>query len=111
MGVCRVAGDDGERLDAEFLCVERRISTRAAAPSAMELELAAVTVPPSRKAGLSSGIFSSFALGGCSSCVTVNSDLDVFTVTGAISAAKVPSAMAFCARARDVAANRSCGHV
>ncbi|MNG04176.1 hypothetical protein D3C84_872890 [compost metagenome] len=32
---------------------ERRISTSAAAPSEIELELAAVTVPPSRKAGLS----------------------------------------------------------
>ncbi len=33
-----------------------RISTSAAAPSEIELELAAVTVPPSRKAGLSFGI-------------------------------------------------------
>ena len=41
---------------------ERRISTSAAAPSAMELELAAVTVPPSRKAGFSVGIFSDIGL-------------------------------------------------
>ena len=47
-----------------------RISTSAAAPSEIEQELAAVTVPPSRKAGRSVGIFSGRAFGGCSSAAT-----------------------------------------
>jgi hypothetical protein len=42
-------------------------STSAAAPSEIDEELAAVTVPPSRKAGFSCGIFSGRALPGCSS--------------------------------------------
>ena len=62
----------------------------AAAPSEIELELAAVTVPPSRNAGLSVGIFSGFALGGCSSVSTSVSTLPAFTLTGAISQAKSP---------------------
>ena len=41
--------------------------TSAAAPSEIELELAAVTVPSLRNAGLSVGIFSRLALNGCSS--------------------------------------------
>ena len=49
--------------------VERRISTSAAAPSEIELELAAVTVPSFLKAGFSVGILSSWALSGCSSLV------------------------------------------
>jgi hypothetical protein len=44
-----------------------RHSTSAAAPSEIDEELAAVTVPPSRKAGFSCGIFSGRALPGCSS--------------------------------------------
>ena len=47
-----------------------RISTSAAAPSEIELELAAVTVPPSRKAGLSLGILAGSAVNGCSSRAT-----------------------------------------
>ena len=69
-----------------------RIRMSAAAPSEIELELAAVTVPPSRKAGLSVGIFSGFALGGCSSVATSVSALPAFTLTGAISQAKSPFA-------------------
>ena len=46
----------------------------AAAPSEIELELAAVTVPPSRNAGLSVGIFSGRPFGGCSSVETSVSD-------------------------------------
>ena len=49
---------------AAWLC---RINTRAAAPSEMELELAGVTVPPSRNAGLSLGILAGSAVNGCSS--------------------------------------------
>ena len=40
------------------------------APSEIELELAAVTVPPSRNAGFSVGILSGIALPGCSSSAT-----------------------------------------
>lgn len=82
--------------------------TRAAAPSEMEEELAAVTVPPSRKAGLRVGILSSFALGGCSSAETTRSDLPAFTVTGTISASNAPSAMAFCAFWSEAMAKASC---
>ena len=39
--------------------------TSAAAPSEMELEFAGVTVPSFLKAGLSVGIFSIWAFGGC----------------------------------------------
>ena len=66
--------------------------TSAAAPSEIELELAAVTVPPSRNAGLSVGILSGRAFGGCSSVATSVSDLPAFTPTGAISQAKSPLA-------------------
>ena len=45
--------------------------TSAAAPSEIDVELAAVTVPPSRKAGFSVGILSGCALPGCSSSPTV----------------------------------------
>ena len=50
---------------------ERRMRTSAAAPSEIELEFAAVTVPPSRKTGFKKGILSSLALSGCSSCETI----------------------------------------
>ena len=86
---------------------DRRISTSAAPPSEMELELAAVTVPPSRKAGLRPGILSGFAFSGCSSTATTVSPWRVFTVTGSISAAKVPSSIAVFARLRDSMANAS----
>src|SRR5208282_2332719 len=61
-----------------------RIMTSAAAPSEIELEFAAVTVPPSRKAGFRVGILSGRAFGGCSSVETSASDLPAFTLTGAI---------------------------
>ena len=47
--------------------VDRRISTSAAAPSEIELEFAAVTVPSLRNAGLSCAILSGVAFAGCSS--------------------------------------------
>lgn len=43
------------------------VSTNAAAPSEIELELAAVIVPSLLKAGRKVGIFSRFAFNGCSS--------------------------------------------
>ena len=78
--------------------------TSAAAPSEIELELAAVTVPPSRKAGFSVGIFSGRALGGCSSVATSVSDLPAFTLTGAISQAKSPCLIARLARSSEASA-------
>ena len=83
--------DARERLAPRFSASLSRIRTSAAAPSEIELELAAVTVPPSRKAGFSVGILSGRALGGCSSVATSVSDLPAFTLTGAISQAKSPS--------------------
>ena len=74
------------------------MSTSAAAPSEIELELAAVTVPSLLKAGFSAGILSSCALGGCSSVETRMSPLRPDSVTGAISQSKAPDLIAFCAR-------------
>ena len=59
--------------------------TSAAAPSEMALEFAAVTVPPSRKAGLSCGIFSGVAFSGSSSWLTTRSILPAFTLMETIS--------------------------
>ena len=67
-----------------------RISTSAAAPSEIDEELAAVTVPSGRKAGFSVGIFSGRAVCGCSSSETSVAPPRALTVTGAISAAKAP---------------------
>src|SRR5574338_16021 len=89
--------------------VEARISTRAAAPSEMELELAGVTVPSLRKAGLRLGIFSTLALGGCSSSLICTSPLRPATVTGATSQAKEPSWMAAWARRVEAIAQASGG--
>ena len=64
---------------------ERLISTSAAAPSEIELELAAVTVPSFRNAGFSCGMRSRLALSGCSSVRTTVSALPPAIVTGTIS--------------------------
>src|ERR1700722_1456742 len=69
-------------LRPRFSASERRIKTSAAAPSEIELELAAVTVPSLRKAGCRLGILSSLALGGCSSSLTTRSALPLLTTTG-----------------------------
>ena len=56
----------------------------AAAPSEIELELAAVTVPPSLNMGFKKGILSGLAFCGCSSCETIRSlFLPSLTATGA----------------------------
>ena len=99
-----VADDGGERSDALALSWARRINTSAAAPSDMEDAFAAGTVPFSRKAGFSVGIFSSFALPGCSSRLTTNSDRPAFTVTAMISASIAPASIAFRAQVKDVMA-------
>jgi hypothetical protein len=91
-----------------FSAVERRIITSAAAPSEIELEFAAVTVPSLRNAGLSVGIFSKFALKGCSSVSTNFSSLPALIAIGVVSQANQPSLFAFCARSSEAMAKRSC---
>ena len=86
----------------------REAITSAAAPSLIEELLAAVTVPPSRKAGLSVGIFSGRAPPGCSSSETTASPRRPRTVTGAISAAKAPVRCASKARSSEPRAYSSC---
>ena len=83
---------------------ERFMSTIAAAPSEIELELAGVTVPSFLKAGFNWGIRSRLALNGCSSTLTMVSALPPAMVTGTTSRAKLPSLMAACARVREVMA-------
>ena len=75
--------------------------TSAAAPSLIPLEFPAVTVPPSRKAGLSAAIFSAFVSGrGCSSRVTPS--------IATSSSSKRPASSAAAQRRCDRSANSSC---
>ena len=74
------------------------VSTRAAAPSEMLEELAAVNRPSLPKAARSVGILSGWILQGASSVSNVVSPLRDCTVTGAISALNAPEAMACLAR-------------
>ena len=83
------------------------MSTIAAAPSEIELELAAVTVPSLRKAGLSVGMRSMFALSGCSSRSMRAVLLPAGASTATTSAPNEPSRIAACARVSDAIANRS----
>jgi hypothetical protein len=78
--------------------------TRAAAPSLMELALAAVTVPSLLNAGLRVGILAASALAGCSSAATVSLPLRVVTVTGVSSRSKAPEAPAAFARSSEATA-------
>ena len=80
---------------------DSRINTSAAAPSEIELELAAVTVPSFAKAGLSVGIFAASAVSGCSSCTTSTAPFRPGALTATISGAKLPSSTAFFARFSD----------
>ncbi len=73
-------------------------STNAEAPSEIELELAAVTVPSALNAGFSWGILSILAFPGCSSVSMMVSPLRCLTVTGAISAVSAPDSIAAMAR-------------
>src|SRR5260370_1451923 len=77
------------------------IITSAAAPSEIDEDVAAVTVPSLPKAGRSVGIFSMFTLKGVSSSFTTSSPLRPFTVTAAISSAKAPGLEAPSARVVD----------
>jgi hypothetical protein len=84
------------------------VMTRAAAPSEMEDELAAVTVPPSRrKAGRISGILSSSQRNGSSSLSTRVSVRRVRTRTGTISSSKSPFWVASRARRTEAVAKAS----
>ena len=68
--------------------------TRAAAPSLIELLLAAV-IPPSRlKAGRKVGILAGSAFSGCSSVSMTSVPLRVVTLTGVISALNAPVSIA-----------------
>ena len=60
----------------------------SAAPSEIELEFAAVTVPSFAKAGRSVGILSTLAVNGCSSRSTTVSPLRDVTVTGTLTKGK-----------------------
>ena len=77
------------------------VSTSAAAPSEIELELAAVMVPSALKAGFKVGIFSGLPRRGCSSSVIVTGPPRVSKVRGTISASKAPLPWAARARSRD----------
>ena len=84
------------------------ISTSAAAPSEMEEELAAVTVPSLLNAGFMLGIFSTSQVPGVSSRAITVSPLRPFTVRGATSVSNSPPCMARMARRTDSVANASC---
>ncbi len=81
--------------------IDSRISTIAAAPSEIDEEVAAVTVPSLRKAGRSEGILSGLVLNGDSSRSTRTSPLRPAIFTGAISHWKLPSSLAVRARRAD----------
>ena len=70
-------------------------------PLHLDEAFAAVTVPPSRKAGLSVGIFSGRALAGCSSSVMLTSPLRVLSVTAATSPSNAPELIAARAPSRE----------
>ena len=87
--------------------VDNFIITNAAAPSEIELELAAVIVPSFLNAALSEGILSGRALPGCSSVSMVTSLRRLTKVTGAISFLNAPDSIASFARDNDLIANSS----
>ena len=66
------------------------VTTSAAAPSEIDDELAAVTVPSLLKAGFKAEILLMSQVEGVSSVVTTCSPLRLLTVTGVISAANAP---------------------
>ena len=82
--------------------------TSAAAPSEIEEELAAVTVPSLPKAGLRVVMRLTSQVPGVSSRATTVSPLRLFTVTGVTSASNSPASSARSARRTDSAAKASC---
>ncbi len=83
---------------------EARVRTSAAAPSLIELALAAVIVPSLLNAGLSVGILWGCALPGCSSVSTVVAPPRPGTSTATISPANAPLSIAAVARRSDSSA-------
>ena len=81
--------------------------TSAAAPSAIDEELAAVTVPSLPKAGLSAGMRPMSQVPGVSSRAITVSPFLPLTVRGAISASNSPESTARSARRTDSAAKAS----
>ena len=90
-----------------FFASDSVINTSAAAPSEIDDEVAAVTVPSLLNAGRSVGIFSMLTLKGVSSSFTISSPLRPFTVTGAISSVNPPDFEALTARSVEVFAYAS----
>ncbi len=90
------------------LAADSRISTSADAPSEIDDELAAVTVPSLVNAGCMPGILLTSHLNGVSSWSTTVSPLRVLTVTGVISDANAPDATACSERFTDSVAKASC---
>ena len=85
------------------------MSSSDAAPSEIDEELAAVTVPPSGlNAGRIVGILSRRQLNGSSSLSTVVVLRRAVTSTGTISSSKAPLSIAASARSTDAVANASC---
>ena len=78
------------------------------APSDIELEFAAVTVPSLTKAGFNVLILSRFDLKGCSSLETIIEPFLFLTSTGTISQSKVPLLFASIALFKDVFEKLSC---
>ena len=78
------------------------------APSDIELEFAAVTVPSLTKAGFNELILSRFDLKGCSSLETIIDPFLFLTLTGTISQSKVPLLFASIALFKDVFEKLSC---
>src|SRR4029077_9162549 len=83
-------------------------STSAAAPSEIEEDEAAVTVPLAAKAGLSCGILEMSQVPGVSSRATTVTPLRPLTSIGATSASTSPASSARSARRTDSAAKASC---
>src|SRR5688572_29585323 len=95
-------------LRPDFAAELARASSSADAPSAIDDEEAAVTVPSLANAGFRLGIFSMETLKGVSSRATKRSPLRSVILTGAISVSKAPDSTAASARRTDSAAKASC---
>src|SRR5689334_17716415 len=85
-------------LAPRFLASDSVMRTSAAAPSEIDDDVAAVTVPTLLNAGRRVGILSSFTVKGVSSSLTTSSPLRPLTVTGEISSLNAPDFDASTAR-------------
>ena len=86
---------------------EARVRTRAAAPSEIELALAAVIAPSLAKAGFRVGMRAGSARPGCSSRSIRSDPFRPATSTATISRSKAPEAWAARARSRERMAKAS----